>query len=107
MYVDGTSVTDGSYITAFGTGTGGTGTYTLSASSTVSSATTMTAHTNIPFDNPAPMSLGVGPLGRVYVWDIVPQAKGNANIVAAAITTAANLTLAAGTSVKSVTLVKH
>jgi hypothetical protein len=104
MFVDGTSVTDGSYITAFGTGTGGTGTYTLSASSTVSSATTMTAHTNIPFDNPAPMSIGVGPLGRIYVWDIVPQAKGNANIVAAAITTAANLTLAAGTSVKSVTL---
>ena len=104
MYVDGSSVTDGSYITAFGTGTGGTGTYTLSASSTVSSAATLTAHTNIPFDNPAPMSLGVGPLGRVYVWDIVPQAKGAANIVAAAITTAANLTLAAGTSVKSVTL---
>jgi hypothetical protein len=65
----------------------------------------MTAHTNVPFDNPAPMSVGVGPLGRVYVWDVVPQAKGNANIVAAAITTAANLTLAAGTSVKSVTLV--
>ena len=104
MYIDGTSVTDGSYITAFGTGTGGVGTYTLSASSTVSSATTITGHTNIPFDNPAPMSTGVGPLGRIYVWDTVPQAKGNANIVAAAITTAANLTLAAGTSVKSVTL---
>jgi hypothetical protein len=104
MYVDGTSITDGSYITAFGTGTGGVGTYTLSASSTVSSATTITGHTNIPFDNPAPMSTGVGPLGRIYVWDTVPQAKGNANIVAAAITTAANLTLAAGTSVKSVTL---
>ena len=104
MYVDGASVTDGSYVTAFGTGTGGTGTYTLSASSTVASPITMTAHTNVPFDNPAPMSLGVGPLGRVYVWDVVPQAKGNANIVAAAITTAATLTLAAGTSVKSVTL---
>jgi hypothetical protein len=102
MYIDGTSVTDGSYITAFGTGTGGTGTYTLSASSTVSSATTITAHTNLPFDNPSPMSLGVGPLGRVYVWDFVPQVKGNANIVAAAITTAANLTLAAGAAVKSV-----
>ena len=102
MYVDGTSVTDGSYITAFGTGTGGTGTYTVSTASTASS-TTITAHTNVPFENPAPMSLGVGPLGRVYVWDIVPQAKGAANIVAAAITTAASLTLAAGTSVKSVT----
>jgi hypothetical protein len=103
MYVDGTSVTDGSYITAFGTGTGGTGTYTVSTASTASS-TTITAHTNVPFENPAPMSLGVGPLGRVYVWDVVPQAKGNANLVTAAITTAANLTLVAGTSVKSVTL---
>lgn len=101
MYVDGTSVTDGTYITALGTGTGGTGTYTVSASSTATS-TTMTGHTNVPFDNPAPMSLGVGPLGRVYVWDILPQAKGAANIVAAAITTAATLTLVAGTSVKSV-----
>ena len=103
MYIDGTSVTDGSYITAFGTGTGGTGTYTLSASSTVSSATTITGHTNIAFDDPSPMSLGVGPLGRVYIWDIVPQAKQNANLVAAAITTASTLTLAAGTSAKLIT----
>ena len=103
MYIDGSSVTDGSYITAFGTGTGGTGTYTLSASSTVSSATTITGHTNIAFDDPSPMSLGVGPLGRVYIWDIVPQAKQNANLVAAAITTASTLTLAAGTSAKLIT----
>ena len=104
MYVDGTSVTDGSYITAFGTGTGGTGTYTLSASSTVSSATTMTAHTNIPFDNPAPMSIGVGPLGRIYVWDIVPQTAVTNNIAASQTTTTAgqSLTLTAGTSAKSV-----
>lgn len=104
MYVDGTSVTDGSYITAFGTGTGGTGTYTLSASSTVSSATTMTAHTNIPFDNPAPMSIGVGPLGRIYVWDIVPQAAVTNNIAASQTATTTNqaLTLTAGTSAKSV-----
>ena len=104
MYVDGTSVTDGSYITAFGTGTGGTGTYTLSASSTVSSATTMTAHTNIPFDNPAPMSIGVGPLGRIYVWDIAPQAAVTNSIAASQTTTTAgqSLTLTAGTSAKSV-----
>ena len=104
MYVDGTSVTDGSYITAFGTGTGGTGTYTLSASSTVSSATTMTAHTNIPFDNPAPMSIGVGPLGRIYVWDIAPQAAVTNNIAASQTTTTAgqSVTLTAGTSAKSV-----
>jgi hypothetical protein len=104
MYVDGSSVTDGSYITAFGTGTGGTGTYTLSASSTVSSATTMTAHTNIPFDNPSPMSIGVGPLGRIYVWDIIPQAAVTNNIAASqtATTTNQSLTLTAGTSAKSV-----
>lgn len=102
MYIDGTGVTDGTYITAYGTGTGGTGTYTVSASQSAGS-TTITGHTNIAFDDPAPMSLGVGPLGRTYVWDIVPQTKGNANIVAAAVTTAASLPLAAGTSVKSVT----
>jgi hypothetical protein len=101
MYIDGTSVTDGSYITAFGTGTGGTGTYTVSASSTASS-TTITAHTNVPLDNPSPMDLGVGPLGRIYVWDIVPQALVADNI-ATAQTTSATIALTAGTSVKSVT----
>jgi hypothetical protein len=103
MYIDGSSVTDGSYITAFGTGTGGTGTYTVSASSTASS-TTITAHTNTPLDNPAPMDLGVGPLGRIYVWDIVPQAAITNNIAASQTAAAAGaVTLTAGTSVKSVT----
>ena len=103
MYIDGSSVTDGSYITAFGTGNGGTGTYTVSASSTASS-TTITAHTNVPLDNPAPMDLGVGPLGRIYVWDIVPQALVTNNIAATQTPAAAgSLTLTAGTSVKSVT----
>ena len=103
MYIDGSSVTDGSYITAFGTGTGGTGTYTVSASSTASS-TTITGHTNIPLDNPAPMDLGVGPLGRIYVWDIVPQAAITNNIAASQTAAAAGaVTLTAGTSVKSVT----
>jgi hypothetical protein len=37
MYVDGTSVTDGTYITGFGTGTGGVGTYTVSTSQLVAS----------------------------------------------------------------------
>jgi hypothetical protein len=100
MYIDGSSVTDGSYITAFGTGTGGTGTYTVSASSTASS-TTITAHTNAPLDNPAPMDLGVGPLGRIYVWDIIPQALVADNI-ATAQTTSSTIALTAGTSVKSV-----
>lgn len=102
MYIDGTSITDGSYITAFGTGNGGTGTYTVSASSTASS-TTITANTNAPFDNPSPMSVGVGPLGRIYVWDIVPQALVANNIAATQTPAAAgSLTLTAGTSVKSV-----
>ena len=103
MYIDGSSVTDGSYITAFGTGTGGTGTYTVSASSTASS-TTITAHTNTPLDNPSPMDLGIGPLGRIYVWDIVPQAAVTNNIAASQTAAAAGaVTLTAGTSVKSVT----
>jgi hypothetical protein len=102
MYVDGTSVTDGTYITAFGTGTGGTGTYTINQSVSASS-TTMTANTNVPFDNPSPMSVGVGPLGRIFVWDIVPQAAVTNNIATAASPTS-TYTLTAGTNVKSVTL---
>jgi len=103
MYVDGTSVTDGTYITAFGTGTGGTGTYTINQSVTASS-TTMTAHGNIAFDDPSPMDLGIGPLGRIYVWDVAPQAAVTNNIAASQTTTTAGqaVTLTAGTSVKSV-----
>ena len=102
MYVDGSSVTDGTYITAFGTGTGGLGTYTINQSVTASS-TAMTAHGNIAFDNPAPMDLGIGPLGRIYVWDVVPQAAVTNNIAASQTAAAAGaVTLTAGTSVKSV-----
>jgi hypothetical protein len=103
MYVDGSSVTDGTYITAFGTGTGGAGTYTINQSVTASS-TTMTAHGNIAFDDPSPMDLGIGPLGRIYVWDVIPQAAVTNNIAASQTTTTAGqaVTLTAGTSVKSV-----
>jgi len=102
MYVDGSSVTDGTYITAYGTGTGGTGTYTINQSVTASS-TAMTAHGNIAFDDPSPMDLGVGPLGRIYVWDVVPQAAVTNNIAASqAPSGAGSLTLTAGTSAKSV-----
>jgi len=102
MYVDGTSVTDGTYITAFGTGSGGTGTYTINQSVTASS-TAMTAHGNIAFDNPSPMDLGIGPLGRIYVWDVVPQAAVTNNIAASQTAAGAGaVTLTAGTSVKSV-----
>jgi len=103
MYVDGSSVTDGTYITAFGTGTGGTGTYTINQSVTASS-TTMTAHGNIAFDDPSPMDLGIGPVGRVYIWDVIPQAAVTNNIAASqAPAGAGSLTLTAGTSAKSVT----
>jgi hypothetical protein len=102
MYVDGSSVTDGTYVTAFVTGSGGTGTYTINQSVTASS-TTMTGHTNVPLDNPSPMDLGIGPLGRIYVWDVVPQALVTNNVAASQTPAAAgSLTLTAGTSVKSV-----
>jgi len=100
MYVDGSSVTDGTYITGFGTGNGGIGTYTINQSVTASS-TTMIAHGNVPFDDPTQMDLGVGPLGRIYVWDVVPQSL-VANNIATAQTTSSSITLTAGTSVKSV-----
>lgn len=103
MYVDGTSVTDGTYITAFGTGTGGAGTYTLNQAINIANTTTLTLHGNTPFENPAPMDLGVGPLGRVYIWDVVPQAKVANNLATAQSPTSA-FTLTAGTSVKAVTL---
>jgi hypothetical protein len=103
MYVDGSSVTDGTYITAYGTGTGGTGTYTINQSVTASS-TAMTAHGNIAFDDPSPMDLGIGPVGRIYVWDVIPQAAVTNNIAASqAPSGAGSLTLTAGTSVKSIT----
>jgi hypothetical protein len=101
MYVDGSSVTDGTYITGFGTGTGGVGTYTINQSVTASS-TTMYAHGNIAFDDPSLMDLGIGPLGRIYVWDIMPQAL-VANNIATAQTTSSSITLTAGTSVRTVT----
>ena len=104
MYVDGTSVTDGTYITAFGTGTGGVGTYILNQAINVANTTALTLHDLELFDNPSPMSLGIGPLGRIYVWDVVPQAAVANNIAASQTpTTAGSLTLTAGTSVKSVT----
>jgi len=103
MYVDGTSVTDGTYITGFGTATGGAGTYTLNQAINIANTTALTFHGNIPFDNPAPMDLGIGPLGRVYIWDVVPQAKVANNLATAQSPTSA-FTLTAGTSVKAVTL---
>jgi len=103
MYVDGSSVTDGTYITAFVTGAGGAGTYTLNQAINIANTTALTLHGNITFDNPSPMDLGIGPLGRIYVWDIIPQAAVTDNIAASQLAAAAGaVTLTAGTSAKSV-----
>lgn len=101
MFVDGTSVTDGTYITAFGTGAGGTGTYTLNQAINIANTTALTLSSNSGYENPSPMDLGIGPLGRIYVWDIVPQALAASNI-AAVQTTSATIALTAGTSTRSV-----
>lgn len=102
QYIDGSGVTNGTYITAFGTGTGGVGTYTVNTSQTAAS-TTMYANGNALLGDPSPMDLGVGPLGRIYVWDTIPQALVANNIAATQTPAAAGaVTLTAGTSVKSV-----
>ena len=103
MFIDGGSVTNGTYITGFGTGSGGTGTYTINQSVSQSSATLYGNLDAGAFQNPSPMSLGVGPLGRIYVFDAIPQAKGAAVLSAAAsYASAANATLTAGAGVRSV-----
>lgn len=102
QYIDGSGVTNGTYITAFGTGTGGVGTYTVNTSQTAAS-TTMYANGNALLGDPSPMDLGVGPLGRIFVWDTIPQALVANNIAASQTPAAAGaVTLTAGTSVKSV-----
>lgn len=103
QFVAGTGVTAGSYVTAFVTGTGGAGTYTLSASSSATGAITVSASGNALLGDPSPMELGVGPLGRIYVWDVIPQTLQVACVAASqAPAGAGNLTLTAGTSAKSV-----
>ena len=104
QYVDGSSVTNGTYITAFVSGVGGTGTYTINQSVTASS-TTMYANGNALLQDPSAMDLGIGPLGRIFVWDVIPQATATNNIVASQAATTANqaLTLSAGAGTKAVT----
>jgi hypothetical protein len=63
--------------------------------------TYMGTNSNSNLGDPSPMDLGVGPVGRIYVWDTVPLTKGAANIAAASAYTAA-ITLTAGTGVTSV-----
>ena len=100
QFITGSSVTAGSYITAFGTGTGGIGTYTVSASSTASS-TTMYASGNAAISDPSNMDLGIGPLGRTYVFDVIPETKSTTNIATASVYTS-GITLTAGAGTQSV-----
>ena len=103
QYVSGTGITANSYISAFLTGAGGTGTYTLSQSSSATGSITIYASGNSGLGDPSPMEVGVGPLGREYVWDVIPQTLQAANIAASQTPAAAGaLTLTAGTSAKSV-----
>jgi len=105
QYIGGTGgggVSAGTYITAFVTGAGTTGTYTVNNSQTVTS-TTITLSGDGTLNDPSPMDLGVGPLGRVYVWDCVPQTLQTANIAASQTASGSGaVTLTAGTSAKSV-----
>lgn len=64
--------------------------------------TGMGSNPNVPLGNPAEMGLGVGPLGRVFIWDVVPQAL-NATCIAPAFQYTGAITLVAGTSVTAVT----
>lgn len=105
QFVTGTGITAGSFITAFGTGAGGTGTYTLSASSAATGSITITAAGDQGMGNPSPMDVGVGPLGRVYVWDTIPQALSASNIAASQTPAGSgSVTLTAGAGTRSVVL---
>lgn len=56
---------------------------------------------NSALGNPSPMGTGVGPLGRIYVWDTVPATKATNNIATASVYTS-TVTLTAGTGTTSV-----
>jgi hypothetical protein len=67
--------------------------------------TYMGVNTNSALGDPSPMDLGVGPLGRIYVWDTVPAAKAANNLVTSTTPAAAgSLTLTAGAGVTAVVL---
>ena len=68
-----------------------------------SAQTSMGNNTAANLGDPAPMSVGVGPLGRIYVWDAVPLTKQTNNVsVAASYAGAGSATLAAGTGTTAV-----
>ena len=65
--------------------------------------TYMGTNINSNLGDPSPMDLGVGPLGRIYVWDVVPAAKATNNLVTSTTPTGAgSLTLVAGAGVTAV-----
>ena len=67
--------------------------------------TYMGVNTNSALGDPSSMDLGVGPVGRVYVWDTVPAAKAANNLVTSTTpTVAGSLTITAGAGVTAVTL---
>jgi len=99
-YVGASGITAGTYITSFGTGAGGVGTYNISASQSVGAGNIFISG-NSGLGDPSPMDLGIGPVGRSYVFDVIPQTLQTNNIATASAYTAA-ITLTAGTSVKSV-----
>lgn len=65
--------------------------------------TYMGVNPNNDLGDPSAMDLGVGPLGRIYVWDTVPLTKATNNIATASAYTSA-ITLTAGTGTTSVVL---
>lgn len=68
-----------------------------------SAQTYMGTNSNSNLGDPSPMDLGVGPVGRLYVWDSVPLTKQTNNIsVAATYSGAASAVIAAGTGTTSV-----
>jgi hypothetical protein len=70
-----------------------------------SAQTYMGVNPENPLNNPAPMDVGVGPVGRIFVWDAVPATKQANNLVTSTTPSGAgSLTLTAGTGVTSVTL---
>ena len=70
-----------------------------------SAQTYMGTNSNSNLGDPSPMDLGVGPVGRVYVWDCVPAAKATNNLSTTSTPAAAgSLTLTAGAGVTAVTL---
>lgn len=70
-----------------------------------SAQTYMGINANSALGDPSPMDVGVGPLGRIYVWDTVPAAKATNNLVTSTTPAAAgSLTLTAGAGVTAVTL---